>query len=116
MPDTKPEPVFTVDVAVEGGTAVVRCNGKLVTGTISVLQEEVRRLIPQYRRIVLQMANVSRMDSTGIGAVIGLYVSARRAHSSLELVSFSDAIRKMLTASRLLELLEACGQASIPIT
>ena len=51
-----------------GEVAVVRCRGRLVAGEdVRALRAEVERLMKETRQIVLQMEEVSGMDSSGVG-------------------------------------------------
>jgi len=61
---------------------VVRCSGRLVAGVTDRFYREVGELIPGRKRIVLDMAELTHMDSTGIGALVRLYVSAKSAGCS----------------------------------
>ena len=81
-----PIPSLTFDVQKSGDTVTARCHGKVVTDTTKILQDEVRGLIAQFNIIVLDLTDVSYMDSSGLGALVGLYVSAKRAGKQLRLV------------------------------
>jgi len=59
-----------LDVHRTGNTAVVRCSGKLVAGVNDLLSHEVRQLIPVSKRIVLDLTDLTHMDSSGIGTVV----------------------------------------------
>ncbi len=94
---------------------VVRCTGKLTAGVTGLLHAEIKRLIPQTRRIVLDLTDLAQMDSLGLGTVVSLYVSARAAGSNLELVNLSKRVRQLLSITNLLSLFEVCGEHTIRI-
>jgi anti-anti-sigma factor len=106
---------LSVDVEVTGDTAVVRCGGKLVAGVNDFLYTEVSRLIPEHKRIVLDLTDLSYMDSMGLGTIIRLYVSARSAGCELALVNIGARIRHMLGVTNLLSVFAICGEHSIRI-
>lgn len=112
MPDHAP---LTFDIERTADTAVVRCHGKLVAGVNELLYATVRPMIPDTRRIVLDLTDVTHMDSMGLGSVVRLYVSARSAGCDLELINFGERIRKLLSTTHLLSVLAAIGQQSIAI-
>jgi anti-anti-sigma factor len=106
---------LTFDMERSGNTAVVRCHGKLVAGVNELLYAKVRPMIPDTKRIVLDLTDVTHMDSMGLGSVVRLYVSAKSARCDLELVNFGEKIRKLLSTTHLLSVLAAIGQQGISI-
>ena len=57
---------------------IVHCTGKITSSTTAELQTTVRALIPETKCVVLDLTDVSYMDSSGLGAIVGLYLSAKR--------------------------------------
>jgi anti-sigma B factor antagonist len=104
-----------VDVDRGENSALVRCGGKLVAGVNDLLYTEVSRLIPDTKRIVLDLTNLSYMDSMGLGTIIRLYVSAKSAGCDLELVNIGERIRHLLGVTHLLQVFAVCGEHSIRI-
>lgn len=95
-----------------GEVVVVRCSGRLVAGTSDRLNE-IRQLIPGPKRIVLDFADLTHMDSTGIGALVRLYVSAKSAGCRLEVINMGKSIRHLLGITHLLSMLESVGEHNI---
>ncbi len=93
---------LTLDVDRAGNAAVVRCSGKLVAGVSDLLYLEVSQLIPAYKRIVLDLTDLIHMDSTGLGTLVRLYVSAKSAGCNLELINLGKRIRQLLGVTNLL--------------
>jgi len=106
---------LTFEIERSGDQAVVRCHGKLVAGLNEMLYAAVRPMIPDARRIVLDLTDITHMDSMGLGSVVRLYVSAKSAGCDLELVNFGERIRKLLSTTHLLSVLAAIGQQGITI-
>ena len=71
-------------------------------GVSNVLHVRVKKLIPEHKRIVLDLSDLSHMDSSGLGTLVGLFVSARSAGCSLELLNLSHGIQKVLSLTNLL--------------
>ena|SRR5579864_9045781 len=99
-----------IDMDRDGDTVVVRCGGKLVAGVTEYLYADVRRLIPESKRIVLDLTELTYMDSRGLGTIIRLFVSARAAGCDLELVNVGERIRKLLGLTNLLSIFTVCGE------
>jgi len=104
---------LTLDVDRTGNAAVVRCSGKLVAGVNDLLYHEVSQLIPGSKRIVLDLTDLTHMDSTGLGTVVRLYVSAKSAGCDLELINLGKRIRQLLGVTNLLSVFTIIGEHSI---
>ena len=115
MSDEAAPSLLTLDIDRAGTSAVVRCRGKLVAGVNDVLYAEVRRLIPDTKRIVLDLTDLTHMDSMGLGTVVRLYVSARSAGCDLELINLGKRIRQLLGVTNLLSLLANIEEYDVPI-
>jgi anti-sigma B factor antagonist len=94
---------------------VVRCCGKLVAGVNDRLYAEVSQLIPGTKRIVLDCADLTHMDSSGIGTLVRLYVSAKSAGCDLELYNIGKSIRQLLGVTHLLSVLTHVGENKIRV-
>lgn len=115
MPDETALNRLSVDIDRDGTTAVVRCGGKLVAGVNDFLYTEVRGLIPECKRIVLDLTELEYMDSMGLGTVIRLYASAKAAGCELELVNIGKRVRELLGITHLLSLFTVCGEHTIRV-
>lgn len=96
---------LTLDTARNGDTVTIKCRGKLVAGVTDLLSAHVRSLIPGSRLIILDLTDLTFMDSMGIGTCVRLYVSARSAGSSLQLVNLAPRVRQVLGITNLLSVL-----------
>jgi len=54
----------------------VRCHGKLISENSREIKDAVKPLIPQGGRIVIDLGDLDFLDSAGLGALVGLKVSA----------------------------------------
>ncbi len=105
-----PSPSLTLEMQKSGDTVTVQCHGKLVAETTSTLREEVRTLIPQFKTVVLDLTDLKYMDSSGLGALVGLYVSAKRTGTQLKLINLSDRIKELLRITHLASVFEGYGE------
>ena len=92
---------------------IVHCDGRLMGDGATLLRNTIKPLLPSHRRIVLDFTNVTHSDSMGLGAVAGLYVSAKTAGAQLQLVNLGTPIRKLFTMTNLLSLFEFPGDDMI---
>ena len=96
-----------------GDAAVVRCSGRLVSGVNDRFYREVHALIPDSKRIVLEMAELTHMDSSGIGTLVRLYVSAKSGGCVLELRNVGKSVRQLLGVTHLIDVLAVVGEHNI---
>lgn len=90
---------------------VVRCTGRLTMETAPQLKSEVKPLLPNQRRVILDLTDLAYMDSSGLGTLVGLYISAKSAKCELQLHNLSPRVRELLSLSSLLSVLEGCGHS-----
>jgi anti-anti-sigma factor len=80
---------------------LVRCTGRIVSSTAPFLQSTVRPLIAENKRVALDLTNVSYLDSSGLGSVVGLWVHAKKNNCDLKLIRLNERIKELLLLSNL---------------
>ena len=111
MTDVTLPAVRTIDVATDAAT--VRCHGRLTLTSAGELRHTVKPLVAGRRTVTLDFTDVTLMDSVGLGTVVSLYVSARKASCELLLVNIRPRIRELFSVTRLLSLFESEGEAHV---
>jgi anti-sigma B factor antagonist len=114
MPEEDAAKNLTLNVDRSGDYAVVRCRGRLVAGVNSSLHTEVSQLIPQVKRVVLDLTELTHMDSMGLATIVRLYVSAKSRGCELQLVNLGPRIQKLLGVTHLLPILSKIGGTGVP--
>ena len=104
---------LTLEIERTDCSAVVRCSGKLVLGVTELLYDNVRKLMPETKHIVLDLTDLTDMDSMGIGTLVRLYVSAKSAGCRLELINLGKRIRDLLGVTHLLSVFAICGEQGV---
>jgi anti-sigma B factor antagonist len=94
---------------------IVRCSARLILSTADALKADVKPLIVRGGSIVLDLSDVTFMDSMGLGTIASLWVSSRNARCQLTLINLSPRIRDLFTVTHLLSLFEGCGAANAQI-
>jgi anti-anti-sigma factor len=107
---TESAPLFTYEVA-EAGNAetgyitTIACHGRVVTQTAGELKDLVKPLITRGGRIVLDFTDVAGVDSSGLGALVGLKISALGAgYCTLECTNLSPRVQELLRLTKLTHL------------
>ncbi len=85
---------------------LVRCVGRITSATSATLQATVRALIPETNRVVLDLTDVSYLDSSGLGALVGLYVSAKRQHCELRLINLNQRLKQLFRLTKMASVFE----------
>ena len=57
-------------------------------------------------RILLNMAGVSYMDSTGIGELVSVFISVRNRQGKLKIVHLTDRMRELFEVAQLVKVFE----------
>jgi anti-sigma B factor antagonist len=89
---------------------VVKCFGRLTSDNVPLLKETMREAFAKKGRILLDLKEVPMMDSSGLGAVVTLHVSARTRGCRLEVVNASKQIIELFNITNVLSLFEAAGR------
>ncbi|HKD79419.1 MAG TPA: STAS domain-containing protein [Candidatus Angelobacter sp.] len=103
-----PLPVPELELTTEknDGATVVHGAGKITAASTDLLQTTVRRLIPDSKRIVLDLTGVEYIDSSGLGALVSVYLAAGRANCELELSNPKQRVRDLLKITKLASVFE----------
>lgn len=91
-----------------GTVTMLDLKGKLTLGSgDTLLKDKVRSLLMQGRRdIVLNLAQVSYLDSAGLGELASAYATATRDGGHLKMVNLTTKIHDLLVITRLVTLFE----------
>ena len=106
---------LSLHISAIDGAMVVECRGPLTTESSDFLKREVKGRIPNKGRMILDLSEVTRMDSSGLGAIVGLYLSARSRNCNFDLINLTKQIRDLLAIPNLLSIFETCGRQGIRI-
>lgn len=87
-----------------GGVTVVEATGRIILGEeTNTLREAVKGLLANGKtRIVINMANVDFIDSSGLGALVGLYSTANARGARIKLSAITKRFHELLQITKLL--------------
>lgn len=90
-------------------TCIVTCTGRIVAGAeTQYLREQVTELTLESRFIILQLAGVSFLDSSGMGALMQLRAVTKSKGGELVLCAVPSQIKTALSITNLLQLFRVC--------
>jgi len=82
----------------QAGQRILTLNGPLVLANIFQFQATVRA--DQSQSLIIDFGSVPYIDSAGIGALVGAYVTRQHSKRRLALVSVSNRVRDALKVTR----------------
>jgi anti-sigma B factor antagonist len=88
--------------------AVLQMEGRIVLGEESnALREQVKNLLGgNMRKIVLNMGNVTYIDSAGLGTLVAAFHSARGQGATLKLCNLGQKFQEVLQVTKLMTVFE----------
>lgn len=110
LTETLSAPGLKLQLEEKAEETIVHCSGKITAESAEMFQNEIRgRLIPESRgkgvavncRIVLDLSNVTYIDSTGLGALLGLWTAGQRRSCDLEIANLSPRMEKLVSMTKL---------------
>jgi anti-anti-sigma factor len=87
------------------GNVVTRLDGKLSLETVNSFLQTMRKEPAQH--LVLDMSGVAFLDSSGVGALVSLFVTRKHAGKTLALANLTKQAIAVLQVSGLLKLIPA---------
>ncbi|MGB2607200.1 MAG: STAS domain-containing protein [Candidatus Sulfotelmatobacter sp.] len=85
------------------GILVVDCIGRIVFGEeTALLRDTVKKAISQNNRIVLNLGEVSYIDSGGLGTLVALRTTAQNAGGTIKLTNLTKRVGDLLQVTKLL--------------
>jgi len=93
-----------IDSRMVGDIHVLDCSGKITLGegTMTVRTTVAEILKGGGKKIVLNLADVNYIDSSGVGELVSTYTTVAKHGGQLKLLSLTKKIRDVLAITRLL--------------
>lgn len=93
---------------VVSGVAILDMQGRLVLDETEFFRRRIEDLIRQNRlQIILNLKDVTYIDSAGVGMMVGKYLSVRRLGGDIKLLHLSPRSYRVMTITRLLTVFDA---------
>ncbi len=84
-----------------GSETIVRAAGRITSDTSARLEDALRDLVSQNKSVVLDLSNVDYVDSAGLGALVSIYMHARRTNCHLKIANPKQRILDLFNRSGL---------------
>jgi anti-sigma B factor antagonist len=98
------EAIMDIKERVVEGVSVLDISGKIVLGEGDIqVKDRIKDLLADGQRsILLNLGDVSYMDSAGLGALISGYTTVKREGGQLKLVNLTKRIKDLLAITKLI--------------
>ena len=101
-----PTPALTLNTERKETESIIHCAGRINTETAAVLRQTARTLIAEDKRVTLDFSQVTHVDSSGLGMIVGLLISAKKSRCELKFVNLTPRVKDLFTLTRLIDALE----------
>ena len=94
---------LTVKVRESGNIAVLDFKGRITIGEpASLLRDKIRETLDGgHRKILLNFADVSYVDSAGLGQLVGSFATAAHRGGEIKLVALGKRVQELLVITHL---------------
>ncbi len=94
----------TFETKVAGNVCVLTPRGKIVIGEeVTALREKIKELLKGgTKNILFNLSDVSYIDSTGVGALVGSFTTIRNQGGQMRLSNLSPRVKDILLVTKLL--------------
>lgn len=97
-----------IHIRTSGNVTIIDLTGNLIIGkSEESLRDTVKQLLVEERKfLIINLADVPTIDSSGIGAMIKSFTSVKEANGKLKVLRPSRMARQLLSITGLLSVLE----------
>jgi anti-sigma B factor antagonist len=105
--DKEPKLRLSLETRVAENITVVCCKGRITYGIEAPsLYGQIAELVPNTRRVVIDLSGVEMIDAAGLGALISVALTAQASQCSVKLAAPGNLIRQLLELTRLTSVFE----------
>ena len=99
---------MTTKVRQQNGITILEPNGKLIGPSVSALRAALspELEVSEAPRILINLENVNKIDSTGLGALMGIRAVTARKKGRIGVVNVSKQIKNLIVLSRMVRAFE----------
>jgi anti-sigma B factor antagonist len=90
------------------GVTILELKGTITLGSGDVnMRDKIKELLTQdHKKIIIDLGEVSFMDSTGLGELVAAYTTARHQQATLKLAQLTKKIKDLLSITQLAAVFE----------
>ena len=110
--------LFSLNTRNVGGAIIVDLSGSLTMGDPAIrLRDMVNRSVAEGNvRLIINLAGVSALDSSGIGELVATYTTIKKLQGDVKLLNLSPRVRDLLKMTKLLTVFDTYDDEQKAIT
>jgi len=101
-----PTSELTLNIERTPDQSIVHCSGKVTARSSEQLLNAVRPLIPDSKRVVLELSRLEYLDSSGLGAVVRLWMTGKKANCELKVANLTPRIKDLFVLTNISSIFE----------
>ncbi len=101
-----PKPWLTLQTIPRGDSLVIECRGWLTVEHAAELKNHAGAAIPATKHLIVDMKQLERLDSAGLGTLVAIYISAKKNGCQFTVINYGHQIEHLLDLTRLLPIFE----------
>ena len=95
-----------IESHVTDGVTILTCHGRIAFGEEAQALRDMVKQVLATKKIILDLSDVSYMDSGGLGSLVGAYSSARQSGADVKLIGLGPRLRDTLQITKLVTVFE----------
>lgn len=97
-----------INIRETGEVTLLDLSGRLTLGdSLATLRDTIRELLDSdQKKLVLNLAEVSRIDSSGLGQLVGSYATVTNRGGQLKLLNLHGQLRDVIHATKMYTIFE----------
>lgn len=101
-----PNPELKLETVTTPDETLIRCIGKITYSSCEALRSAVKGQLPETTQLVLDLKEMTYLDSFGLGVLVGIYLSTRQQGCRLRLINVNQQAKDVLRITNLTYLVE----------
>jgi anti-sigma B factor antagonist len=100
-----------------GGVTIVDISGRIeLGGESAAMRDMVRDLLSKgHKQILLNLADVHYIDSSGLGALVSSFTSARKQGGELKLLNLTDKVTDLMQMTKLYTVFDVKNDEAVAV-
>ena len=113
LPASSAPPVLQLQTTSTEDAILVKCSGHLTFDVAADFKRDIKAVIPQTKQLILDLTNLAYMDSAGLGALVTVYITSKRAGCGLSMINLNRRVKELLGITHLLSVFAACSEYNV---
>lgn len=100
-----------IETRTAGDVKILDCSGRITLGEgTMIIRNTVRDLLGgENKKIILNLAEVNYIDSSGIGELVSTYTTVTNSGGQLKLLNLTKKIQELMAITKLLTVFQVYG-------